>query len=268
MTQIGIRSKSGLTAVPTLQKALDAAPRERLLFICPHDDDGAIGAGMLIAQACQEGFDVHIGIATDGRMGYCSLSQKRAITQIRLKETLASYKLLGVSKENIHFLGFPDCSLCHYIGRRSALRGDPAIKGFTGLQNSFTWLMRHIAPQRVFTPASTDLHPDHQAVYTDLMISIFHANGDIWPELGTPCALPEVYEYPIYVCMDGEPAYMLAGDADLFDKKLEAIGSYVSQRQIKACVAGIRMAGAVEFFRNVHFAIYNPSVYKHLFERQ
>jgi hypothetical protein len=67
------------------------------------------------------------------------------------------------------------------------------------------------------------------------------------------------------VALDGPPEVKLEADPELFQKKLDAIAAYASQKQIKACVDNIREAGPVEFFRNLRFAIYRPALYKKLF---
>jgi LmbE family N-acetylglucosaminyl deacetylase len=265
MSRCKLLTGNGIRSFSTLSESLGAGKGETLLFVCPHDDDANVGAGMTIAQAAAEGFDVHILITSDGGMGYCDLAQKDTISEIRKKETIDSYKILGLPECNVHYLDFPDGQLYNYIGRRAAQAGDPELCGMTGLQNHFTYWIRQLSPARIFTPASTDLHPDHQAVYKDLLISIYHASGDIWPELGKPCALPVMYEYPIYVALDGNPELMLEGDEELFKKKLDSVAAYVSQKQIAATVEAVRKAGAVEFSRNLNFAIYDPNVYKKLF---
>ena len=35
-------------------------------------------------------------------------------------------------------------------------------------------------------PSPADYHPDHQVAYNEMQISLFHAAGLIWPELGEP----------------------------------------------------------------------------------
>ncbi len=64
------------------------------------------------------------------------------------------------------------------------------------MQNAITYALRQVRPNRVFLPTSADLHPDHQIVHEEMLISLFHAQGNIWPELGPPIAeVPKVYEF-------------------------------------------------------------------------
>jgi LmbE family N-acetylglucosaminyl deacetylase len=259
------RTEDGIQRSGTLRENLGAEKTERILLVSAHDDDPAVGMGMLIAQAVREGFEVYPVIASNGGMGYCDLEQRGRIAQIRARETIESYRVLGVPEENIHVLGFNDGALYNYIGRFPAGEGDPEVEGFTGMENHFTWILRKLKPQRVFLHAASDLHPDHQAVCKDFLISVFHASGDIWPELGAPIEVPEVYEYPIYVNLEGEPDTMVEGDADLLETKLRAIACYRSQKQIDTLVEGVRRSGPVEFFRNLNFAFYDPTAYRRLF---
>ena len=78
--------------------------------------------------------------------------------------------------------------------------GDPTeVEGASGLQNAYPHVLRQVRPTRVFLPTITDLHPDHRIVNEEMLISLFHAQGSIWPELGPPVAVvPAVYEYATY----------------------------------------------------------------------
>lgn len=266
--KIHLRAGGQRTVHPTLAEALGADPsREPILFVQPHDDDAVVHAGMTIALLAAEGFDVHVALATGGEMGYCSLEERGRIAEIRRAETVKAYGLLGLAEDRIHFLGFADGDTYRYIGRRVAGPGDPELGGYTGLENSLTWIIRRIAPRRIFTPASSDLHPDHQAVNKELLISLYHATGDIWPELGLPCAaVPEVFEYPCYVALNSPPDMMIEAGEAFFERKLAAIGCYASQRQIALTIAAVREGGPVEFLRNLRFAFYRPATYRALFE--
>jgi LmbE family N-acetylglucosaminyl deacetylase len=262
-----IRTDSGIEKKETLASVIGATPgKDTIMFIAAHDDDSPIGAGLAMAKAVDEGFDVHMVMCTNGCMGYCSMDQKENISSIRMNETVESCRILGVKEENIHCLGFADGSLYNYIGRAKAKDGEPEVEGFTGLENHMTWIMRKLKPTFIFTPAGSDLHPDHKAVYKELLISIFHASGDIWPELGEPISMPEVYEFPIYVDLEGEPEIMLEADDATFERKLENIAAYKSQKQISLLVEEIRKAGPVEFFRNLRFALYSPEKYRKFFQ--
>ena len=241
---------------------------ERFLFISPHDDDVVIGAGLLIQLAIKENVPVHILIVTDGSMGYCSPEEKDSITQIRRKETFDCYTSLGIPKENIVWLGFPDCRLNYYRGRRPAQANEAmAIEGFVGMQNSFTHYIRKVRPTQCFMPTSNDLHPDHKFVHEEFLISIYHAAGVIWPELGKPIEKhPYVHEIACYCDFPTPPHLQINTSPALLQKKLDAIGAFRSQRQIQAVINTIKTSGPVEYIRDLGFHLYNPEIYRQMFE--
>ncbi|HUT60305.1 MAG TPA: PIG-L family deacetylase [Phycisphaerae bacterium] len=243
---------------------------ERFLFISPHDDDVVIGAGLMIQSALREKVPVHVAIVTDGAMGYCSMAQKDKISDIRRAETQAAYRLLGVPMRNIHWLGFPDCRLSLCMGRRPAGKDDPAQShGYTGLQHAFTELLRAVRPNQLFMPTPTDLHPDHRIVHSEMMISIFHAAGDIWPELGKPLSrVPYIHEVAVYCNFPTPPKLRLRAPVSCLKRKLQAIAYFKSQKQAKAVMEIVRRAGPWEYLRPVRFALYNPAVYRDPFDEQ
>jgi LmbE family N-acetylglucosaminyl deacetylase len=243
--------------------------KECFLMISPHDDDVAIGGGLLIQLAKRENVPVHILIVTDGSMGYCDMDEKSRIAAIRRDETFTCYQKLGVPKENIIWMGFPDCRLNKYRGRFAAeSENDPRIEGFTGLQNHFTHYLRRIKPTQCFLPTNSDLHPDHRFVHEDLFISLFHATGEIWPELGPPLPrVPYVHELAVYCDFPGLPTLRMTASETYLQTKLDAVAAFQSQRQISAVVENIKNGGPQEYVRAVEFKLYQPANYRNLFEQ-
>ena len=244
--------------------------KECFLFISPHDDDAVLGGGLFMQLAQLEKTPVHILIVTDGAMGYCSKEEKSIISDIRRKETFACYQSLGIPKENITWLGFPDCQLNSYTGRRPAEANDKTqIEGFTGLQNAFTHHLRRIRPSQCFLPTSGDLHPDHVIVHSELLISLFHATGSIWPELGTPLEKPPyVHEFGVYCDFPEPPSFRIRTPQEYLDKKLNAITAFKSQRQISSLIDIVRRSGSEEYLRELHFKLYQPTAYRDRFEKK
>jgi LmbE family N-acetylglucosaminyl deacetylase len=245
--------------------------RERWLFVSPHDDDAVLGAGLLLQAAVRDGVEVHLAVVTDGRMGYCTDDQRDRIVEIRKKESQAAYGLIGI--ENIHWLDYPDCDLRRYAGRRrvDSLPGGraPDVRaGFNGLQNSFTALLRDLRPRAVFAATGADYHPDHKVVSEELEISLFHAGGAVWPELGAPVQnTPQLFEYAVYCDYPAEPTVQAVGEQADFDAKLRAVGAYRSQKQIAELIAALERSGPYEYFREVAFSLYDSRRYRLLFEQ-
>jgi len=241
----------------------DDLTSETWLFVAPHDDDLCIGAGLLMQAAKQAGVDVQILVVTDGSLGYCTPDQELEIVNIRRAETYESFELLGIPKEQIQYIDYPDGGLTPYIGRRPAPEHPQAIGGYVGLQNAFTYHLRQLQPARLFVPTHTDLHPDHRITHSELMISIFHSSGAIWPELGPPIAsIPKVYEMAVYCDFETPPDIEIHSDDEVFEKKLQSVEAYRSQAQIAALVASVREGGAYEYLREVAFQLYSPTNYR------
>lgn len=242
---------------------------ERWLFVSPHDDDVVIGAGLTFQIGLAEGADVHAVVVTDGRMGYCRFEQRRNIVKIRRAETEKSYAVLGLPAERLLFIECPDCNLNAYRGRHFTTIGAPTeIEGAGGMQNAITYALRQVRPNRVFLPTSADLHPDHQIVHEETLISLFHAQGNIWPELGEPIVeVPKVYEFACYCDFPEPPQIRVEATPLMLEAKLGAIRAFASQEQIESVVAIQRKAGAVEYLRELAFHFYNPEQYHPLFVR-
>ncbi len=244
--------------------------KERFLMISPHDDDAVLGAGLLIQLAKRENVPVHILIVTDGRMGYCSEDEKDSIAEIRREESYECYQSLGIPKKNIIWLGFPDCQLNAYRGRGPAKSKEPlAISGYTGLQNSFTYHLRKIKPTQCFLPTWNDLHPDHRIIYEELLISLFHAAGNIWPEIGKPLSnVPYVHTYAVYCDFLEPPTLRMRTPKSYLEKKLEAISAFRSQKQISSLIENVRHCGPEEYIRAIEFKLYRPAKYRAQFEEK
>ena len=87
---------------------------ESWLFMSPHDDDIVCGCGLTFLSALKIGVKTSAGVVTNGKMGYCRPEQKETIAAIRREECAASFKMLGLPEENLHFLHFfyCECKLC------------------------------------------------------------------------------------------------------------------------------------------------------------
>jgi len=243
------------------------AEGECWMFVGPHDDDIVTGAGLTVLVGLAQGIQVHAVITTDGRMGYCRFPQRRTISKIRAQEAQKSFEILGLPAGQLHFLGFPDCNLNHYRGRHFTTIGDPTeIEGASGMQNAFPYVLRKIRPTRVFLPTVTDLHPDHRIVNQEMLISLFHAQGKIWPELGEPIEkVPAVYEYATYCDFPEPPQIRIETPSAMLETKLAGIKAYASQEQIDVLVKVQRDVGPIEYLREVRFNFYNPQQYHALF---
>ncbi len=270
--QIGRRKK---LKRGTELKDLVVSSWKRTAVVGAHDDDIALMAGMLIHFLRAQKIEVCAAVVTDGRQGYCDLDEKTSIVKTRKKETRASFECLNVTPENVQFMNFPDCILSQFAGRRLVTSKKERRKlgkivecGAVGLQNSMTRWLRAVRPDVVIVPHGVDYHPDHTVVYNELMISICHASGTIWPELGPPLERePAVMLGAVYVDFDGDPNFAVQGGnpSAAFESKLNAIRAFESQKQIGELVKRVTEAGAQEYFQVTPFRRYDARSYTRLF---
>ena len=240
---------------------------ERWLFVSAHDDDIVFGAGLTLLAAIQKKISTYAAVFSNGEMGYCSFAHRGKIAEIRKAETLESFRRLGMPRKHLYQFGFGDGCLFARAGRAWATEGDPnAIEGGTGLQNTMTWLLRQVCPTRIFLHNRADIHPDHRAVHTDMVISIFHAQGTIWPELGKPIKkIPKLYEYATYSDFVTPPTMRTRVSPEIVEKRLNACAAFESQTQVELILDGLRRAGGNEYILEMEFDIIKPGKYDDIF---
>ncbi|MBO6195201.1 MAG: PIG-L family deacetylase [Bacilli bacterium] len=73
---------------------------KKIMILCPHQDDEINEAGGLLLELKKINCTVYVVYSTNGDYNYSQI--------IRRKEALKSLKVLGVNKNNIYFLGYPD----------------------------------------------------------------------------------------------------------------------------------------------------------------
>ncbi len=230
------------------------------LVVVPHDDDLVLGCGLLVQAAHAEGIDVHVAVASNGSMGYCDVEDRDQIQDIRRKEMNISSADIGIAEDHIHWFGLQDGALP--MAQGTTPQADGSV---SGLAWECTKLMRQLKPVVVLSPTPTDYHPDHRVVGSEVDISCFHASGEIWSQLGEPINIPERWDFAVYCPFADEPNVQLSTDIELFDKKLESIGRFQSQRQIAAMVENCRNSGPLEYYAARPFILYDPNDYAGLF---
>ncbi len=169
--------------VPTIDR-LD------VLVVAPHPDDEVLLAGGVMERAVKAGQRVAVIIVTNGdytceRDGY-----------LREAESIAALKTLGVSEENVHFLGYPDGALAKLsaeplppmehrdatgqciartgtyadrgagrLDEHTRRTGQPAEWTSTALVGDLVALLTRLSPHEVYLAHALDDHPDHAMTY-------------------------------------------------------------------------------------------------------
>jgi LmbE family N-acetylglucosaminyl deacetylase len=232
------------------------------LVVVPHDDDAVLGMGLGILCARAAGVEVHIAVVSDGRMGFSRKEDRAGIVQRRRREMEESSRMIGVTPDRLHWLGFPDSGLPAHQGCQT--RADGSI---TGIAWEITRVMRAVRPTLVFSPTPADLHPDHRIVASEVAISVFHAAGAIWLELGEPIPVPRRFDFAVYCPFPTAPTVEVRAEKAAFATKLESIGCFASQPQISALVERVTAAPPVEYFLEDSWRPYDASMYRKLFPR-
>lgn len=241
--------------------------KRKLLAIAPHEDDIPLCWSLAILHAIRGEVEVALWVVTNGDNWYDKLDDCQTIVQVRQNETRAACRLLGILDTNIHFLWYPESLDWHTI-KHPARPGDPDIHhGMSWLDNSLTRLLRLTQPDVVLVPHGADYHPVHKRVYEALLISLFHASGQIWTEEhGEPIATPSLLEAPVYCdfASDAQPNVIITEGEGDFAKKLAAIWCFESQPQIAKLVENVRNGGAQEYLHARGFTFFDPKKYEWL----
>jgi LmbE family N-acetylglucosaminyl deacetylase len=197
------------------------------MVVVAHPDDAEFGCGGSIAKWTRDGWDVYLVVCTDASGGgaddaaVVGQAARRAITETRKAEQLASAKVLGIRE--VVFLDQPDGLLQPTIDlRRMLVRLIRAFKPDRLVCQS---------PERSWRPvyAVARHHPDHLAAGAAAIAAMYPAAQNAWdfPELLSEGLKPHKVS-ELYVM--GAPEINHAVDISrTFDVKIEALRAHASQ---------------------------------------
>src|SRR5262249_23760522 len=175
---------------PTVEP-LGLPERPRVIVFAPHPDDETIAAGGLIQQLTHAKADVHVVFITNGD-GYPDAVRKElrtpaptgadyvAFGRRRQREALEATHRLGVHRNAVHFLGFPDRrpappsplpSSRPYTSPSPDEDSPPSSDAFDpdldydgqDLTAAIMRLLRDVRPNVIIMPHPDDAHRDHAA---------------------------------------------------------------------------------------------------------
>jgi LmbE family N-acetylglucosaminyl deacetylase len=118
-------------------------PANPVLVIAPHPDDETLSAGGFIAKQRMKGVEVIVAAVTDGENCYPG---GRGLAEIRRVEQEGALNRLGVEREKIVRLGFPDRSV--------SSKEQELVECLMPLVSSET---------HIVAPWPSDFHRDHEA---------------------------------------------------------------------------------------------------------
>lgn len=194
---------------------------DRILIMAPHPDDESIGAAGIIQKAKKQGAAVKVVCFTNGDHNELSfIVYEKRITirhdefihmgEVRSKETLQAMAFLGLTNQDVVFLGYPDFGtmeiLLKYWGDTEPFRykltgissvpykdclsyGAPYV-GESILRDIKTVIV-DFKPTKIFVSHPVDSNRDHRSLYLFLHVALWDLEGKI--------PIPQVYPYLIHV---------------------------------------------------------------------
>lgn len=193
---------------------------ERVLILAPHPDDEVIGCAGVIQQALKAGAKVKIIYLTNGdhnELAFIVYEKRITIRrgefvhmgQVRQKEAIKAMKFLGLSENDLVFLGYPDFGtftiFSQYWQSKKPFRdlltrissvpykdnpsyGAP-YQGETILSDIVKQI-QYYKPDKIFVSHPADVNVDHKSLYLFLQIALSDLEGKI-PK-------PRVYPYLVH----------------------------------------------------------------------
>lgn len=172
---------------------LECTENDVLLVIAPHCDDEVFGAGGFIYEAVKKGAEVYVVVVTNGeafRLLIQRSSRALSLGSRRQRETLEALEVLGVPKNHVFFLGYPDRGLellfyehwspdVPYLSRFTRMDFTPSVSFRPGspycganVAGDLEEIFRSLRPTIILTSSPFDTHPDHRAVYNFTMYAL------------------------------------------------------------------------------------------------
>jgi len=248
----------GPTAAPLILGKTD-----RLLILAPHPDDEVLGCGGIIQKAVAMDLPVHVAFFTYGDFYEWSfiVYKKRLVltpkgvegmARVRHGEAIAADSSLGLSAEDLSFLGYPDFGTLDMWYRawgqappvrgtltkaaavpyEDALRPGAPYKADEALAD-LTAILRKVLPTKVFVSHPADHHPDHRALYLFTRIALLNIDGELSPDV-----YPYLVHYTDFPAPEGRrpdlPLNPPAGLTGHVDWRTSALGPQETQRKSEA----------------------------------
>ncbi|MBU0548438.1 MAG: PIG-L family deacetylase [Candidatus Omnitrophica bacterium] len=250
---------------------------ERVLILAPHPDDEVIACAGVIQQALKAGARIKIVYLTNGDHNELAfiVYEKRIIVRqgefvhmgkVRQQESIKAMKFLGLSEDDLVFLGYPDYGTFNIFSQhwqdkkpfRDRLtrissvpyKDNPSYgAAYCGenILNDLTKQILDYQPDKIFVSHPADVNVDHKSLYLFLQVALSDLEDQIpkpkiYPYLvhcvGWPKPRyyhPELELYPPNKFIDSEINW---ARADLsfgeLDKKYQSILFYKSQTESSA----------------------------------
>ncbi len=268
---VGIMFSPCLRAQEQPWSEIALTPNDRILILAPHPDDEVIGCAGIIQKALALKLPIRIAFFTYGDNNQWSflvyrkhpVLMPRAVEVMGIKrhdEAFAASKILGLQREDLIFLGYPDFGTMNiwydHWGKRppfrsmltrvqavpypSAFRPGAPYKGeevLADLKN----ILNSFKPTKVFVSHPADHNGDHRSLYLFLRVALWDLEDFIKPKIYpylVHCVkwplkerrLNQVLEPP-QILKSEIPWEICSLTPDEIIKKLKAIKAHKSQYQ-------------------------------------
>lgn len=194
--------------------------KDRILILAPHPDDEAIGCAGIIQEALKIGAQVNVLYLTNGDHNQLAfiVYEKRLtfrkgefihMGEVRRKEAVKAMRLLGLSEDNLTFLGYPDFGTFTIFSQywqsqkpfRSLLTRVSSVPYKNNLSFGAPYSAESILadlkgvllkykPNKIFVSHPADTNGDHKAFYLFLQVALQDLKKNI--------PAPEVYPYLVH----------------------------------------------------------------------
>lgn len=195
------------------RQAVGRPPPGPVLVVAPHNDDEVIGAAGLMRRAAAGGARVTVALVTNGD-GFTVAAERRFLRllprpaeyrrlgELRQSETLGAIAELGLGRDAVVFLGYPDGGISRLWETHWDVRS-PYRSRFTGTDRSpypnsyrpgapyagaalaedLVRLLGQVMPGLIVYPHPGDAHPDHWATHNFVAYAV-----EVWRQRGAPWA--------------------------------------------------------------------------------
>jgi len=198
---------------PSATNALTLAPSDRILILAPHPDDEVLGCGGIIQQSVAMKLPLRIVYFTYGDNNEWSflIYRKHAVLLpsavkqmglLRHDEAVASAVSLGVSTNQLTFLGYPDFGtlriwISHWgnappyeslmtkvtrVPYANAMRPGAPYLG-QEISRDLTTLFREFNPTKIFVSHPADFNVDHRALFCFTRLALWDLEKVMHPEV-------------------------------------------------------------------------------------
>lgn len=260
---------TAVAAIPTPATFPPLTSGTSLLVVAPHPDDESLCCAGVIQRVAHAGGRVAIVWLTSGdgseldllvveRSLFIRPQKLRDLAARRMQESRQAASVLGVPRERMYFLGYPDRGIfplindyytVPYRSRFTAAAAvpypDALVPGHSysgqNLEKDFEAVLDRVRPTLVLAPSPRDAHPDHRATGIVALRAMARRNqlshvrywivhgGEFWP---TPRGLEPDLEMNAPPLAHGlsQLAFNLEPGEKL--RKREAISSYRTQMEV------------------------------------